>query len=124
MMERPYLVGPGWWSIIDRYTEQAHTIDPSCVVEVKEKFGTLRADIMTENDDTRDALYQIAEQMEQAADGICEACGAPGQAVRKLNWYLTLCDRCASLSGPERREADRKAVERYQFRLAEQNDRL
>lgn len=113
MMDRPYLVGPGWWPIIDRFMDEAHRIDPGCTVEVKEKFGSLRADIMTENDNTREALYQIAQQMEQAADGVCEACGAPGRAVKKLEWYLTLCDRCADLNASERRKADREVVERY-----------
>ncbi len=120
-MDRPYLVGPGWWSIIDRYMEEAHTIDPDCTVEVKEKFGTLRADIMTENDDTRKTLYQIAQQMEQAANGVCEACGGPGRPVSKSGWYLTLCDRCASLSAVERRKVDREVVERYHREKAAQS---
>jgi len=113
MMDRPYLVGPGWWPIIDCFMKKAHRIDPSCTVEVKEKFGTLRTDILTENDDTREALYQIAQQMEQAAQGVCESCGAPGKIRKKLGWYLTLCDRCAGLNASERRQVDREVVEHY-----------
>lgn len=92
-----YFVGPGWWAIIDNYLEQAKKIDPSCELEVKEKYGTLRADIMTENDDTRAALHQIEREMEKAADGICEVCGAPGRVATRNSRRSSMCDRCDAL---------------------------
>ena len=112
-MDRPYFVGPGWWPIIDHYMEQARAIDPECTVEVKEKYGTLRADIITHKDVDRDALYQIEQAMEDASETVCEICGGPGGLKNMQNWYLTLCPKCASLDALERRKVYEEATERY-----------
>ena len=109
----PYLVGPGWWTIIDDYLEQAKRIDPNCELEVKEKYGSLRADILTENDDTRAALYQIEREMEKATAGVCEICGAPGKIVNRRSWQTTVCTRCAALDDAALRPIYKETEERH-----------
>lgn len=114
-VDRPYNVGPGWWPIIDKHMEQAKKIDPECTIFVKEKYGTLRADIDSEKDDEKSAneFFRIEREMEDATESVCEICGGPGGLKNMQNWYLTLCDSCASLDALERRKVFTEAEERY-----------
>ena len=58
------------------------------IIQVKEKFGTLRFYI---NEGTDDIHRRIAKaEMESAT--ICEATGKPGKLRNDLGWWRTLCD--------------------------------
>ena len=69
------------------------------VVQVKEKFGTLRfyVSLETEDDALRDRLYGIIAKAEAASESICEDCGG-GPTERKgtkpRSWIRVLCAEC------------------------------
>jgi hypothetical protein len=58
------------------------------VIQVKEKFGTLRFYI---NEGTDDIHRRIAKAEIESAT-ICEATGKPGKLRTDIGWHRTLCD--------------------------------
>jgi hypothetical protein len=58
------------------------------IIQVKEKFGTLRFYI---NEGTDDIHRRIAKAEIESAT-ICEATGKPGKLRTDLGWHRTLCD--------------------------------
>lgn len=82
-------VGQGWNQIIkDLISDLIKMGWNKEVVQVKEKFGTLRFYI---NEGTDDIHRRIAKaEMESAT--ICEATGKPGKLRTDIGWYRTLCD--------------------------------
>lgn len=93
-------VGPGWrrllevfWAMMERNRDVADWRDVA-VVQVKEKFGTLRLYITGGTDRS----YSVVDGIELASEAICEACGAPGRLRSETrSWILTLCDGCDAL---------------------------
>lgn len=108
-----YLVGPGWWPIIDHHLARARKLDPDCDISVKEKYGLLRAHFLSDKQNMSNALHQIALEMEVASESVCQECGAPGHTVRENGWLVTLCDRCAALSTAERSKITDETMEKY-----------
>ena len=94
-------VNPGWWAILDTYIPQILAIDPKAQIEVKEKFGTLRIWVGSENVEDCSVFDPIIEAAEEASKMVCEICGSPGQLRPKQHWIQTLCDRCAALEPDE-----------------------
>jgi len=72
-------------------TEEFDALRLPVIVQIKEKFGTLRVYVDNRDEDamTR-ALIGFAESMSAAT---CEECGAPGRA-RDGYWIKTRCDVC------------------------------
>ena len=58
------------------------------VTQVKEKFGTLRVHLGS--DDPR--IHALVEFAEYHSGRVCEQCGAPG-SLRTDGWMRTLCDK-------------------------------
>lgn len=61
--------------------------DLPCILQIKEKFGTLRFYVNGGNDKV-DALIEYAEEMSAHT---CEICGSPGSQTN-TGWIRTLCD--------------------------------
>lgn len=84
-------IGDGWYkplaSAFDRLQERLEAGAFVRLTQVKEKYGTLRIYVST-NDDTCD---EIADEAEDRSSKICELCGEPGCLVRRSGWYSTLC---------------------------------
>lgn len=86
-------VGDGWLPLVAKLHIELLKIDPKySVLQVKEKFGTLRfyASCAT---DTDKKFFALINQAEKQSDEICEDCGLPG-VCRTDGWYRTMCDRC------------------------------
>lgn len=82
--------GDGWEPLLRKLCEKLKALDfKGNVVQVKEKFGTLRfyADGMT------DEQYKAVHEAEYKSEITCEACGQPGK-LRSGGWIRTLCDTC------------------------------
>lgn len=88
--------GDGWYDLIDRlcgtiqnYIDyNGHLGVPQVeVVQVKEKFGTLRFYTHGGNEKI-DGMIWFAENM---SGRICETCGKPGK-LNGLGWRYTACD--------------------------------
>lgn len=95
-------VGPGWAAILDELFDAK----PDCVrmVQVKEKYGTLRlwavADITSEGQAAMQSFERAIDRAEKASQFVCEECGAPG-VLHDGDWYLrTLCGQCAQEQPP------------------------
>lgn len=60
------------------------------VVQVKEKFGTLRVYLAGQGTERMEAAIHSAEQ---ASSKTCEVCGAPGELRSRNRWMLTRCQK-------------------------------
>jgi hypothetical protein len=85
-------VGKGWSPLIREAFEKKP--DNCTIVQVKEKFGTLRIyyDIGGDIEYTDDPEYhKLINRLVSESGKICERCGQPG-SLRNLSWIQTLCD--------------------------------
>lgn len=89
--------GPGWYPIIVELDAQLAAVDPNYVVlQVKEKFGSLRYYVHTDLTDRWGEFHALIEAAEDRSQRTCELCGAPGAVDRRMiSRVRTLCDRCA-----------------------------
>jgi hypothetical protein len=87
--------GDGWFDLIDTLCSTIQdyidynpgkNIPQVIVVQVKEKFGTLRF-YTTGGDDMTRGMIWMAESM---SGRVCEVCGKPGE-VRDGGWIKTRC---------------------------------
>lgn len=82
-------VGSGWAELVRRAFEalpEGHTI-----VQVKEKFGSLRIYFEPNQRAYEDLLDQLASE----SLAICEVCGNSGRLRTDRYWQRTLCDEHA-----------------------------
>lgn len=96
--------GAGWYPIIVACDEQLAAIDPAYVVlQVKEKFGTLRyyctpsADLSA---DDRERFFDHVREAESVSARTCENCSKPGSLRDRGGWLKTLCDDCFAQRRP------------------------
>ena len=93
-------IGPGWIPIIAELNNQISYIDSSYkVVQIKEKFGTLRyyIDFSLDKKNTIpfDIIHILISHAEVKSSSTCEQCGETAKLIVRP-WYKTLCDTCAS----------------------------
>ena len=82
----------GWYGILKELVEKIAQIDKDKtvkVVQVKEKFGTLRFYIEGGSKE----IYDLIDKAETKSETTCEYCGAEGRS-RGYSWAITLCDNC------------------------------
>jgi hypothetical protein len=80
----------GWYAILDElFSKMIATGEPIEVVQVKEKYGTLRVYITGASE----AIYDMIDVAEEESSKTCEACGGPGKLCGK-GWVQTLCVKC------------------------------
>jgi hypothetical protein len=86
-------VGAGWADLVREGL--AAVAGYGCLVQVKEKYGTLRLYWDGEPGITRrkaDAIQHALDKLESKSGALCEQCGAPGRLiVSKGGWYRTAC---------------------------------
>lgn len=79
-------VGKGWSKIIDKlYDVKPRNV---YVIQVKEKYGTLRFYVGSAPREYFDAI----EAAESESGLTCERCGEPGKLRMDLSWIKTSCD--------------------------------
>jgi len=114
--DTPIYCGDGWFSIlwhlsdkieqelIRQYTPdvmaKAYLSGESLlhVFQIKEKFGTLRFQVYSENERINDLI----EQAESASAETCENCGNGGK-LRYEDWQTVKCDTCHEKEEAKRR---------------------
>jgi hypothetical protein len=84
--EAKRMVGKGWNSLINLLFR---VIPGDRIYDIKEKYGTLRISILSDDD----IEYDFIIGLEYASSKICEVCGCPGE-TRDRPWIKTLCDEC------------------------------
>jgi hypothetical protein len=97
-----HCVGPGWAGLLTMLHVELQTICPDYeALQVKEKFGGLRAYIGTPWDEginpaqsvARELAYSVEHRYEALSHRVCEYCGQLGKNEEdKHHWYKTLCD--------------------------------
>lgn len=89
-------VGEGWFQILwelcvslERIAQSrvADGKPPVRIVQVKEKYGTLRVYVEGGSQE----IHDLIDAAELASERICEACGKPGNLLCLRGWYQTLC---------------------------------
>jgi len=101
--------GDGWYDLINQLcgdiskwynTNRGGIPDDFYVVQVKEKFGSLRFYITAAPKEIHD-MISVAEQKSYF---ICEKCGKEGKMFYRdeLPWIMTLCDKCLDKHFEER----------------------
>lgn len=74
--------------------ESPHTLR---VVQIKEKFGTLRFYVQGIPSDSKteiNAFSAVISFAEKMSETICELCGAPGSLESNGGWWTTECPEC------------------------------
>ena len=66
------------------------------VLQVKEKFGTLRFyyRLHGASDEMAKLIRAAVDRAEQASGQICERCGRTAKLSTNKGWWSTLCPRC------------------------------
>lgn len=84
----------GWYDLIYRMSEDLNKIEDLPegfeIIQVKEKFGTLRVYTINGNE----KAFERINQAEQESSKTCEVCGSPG-FIRGNRWLQTLCESCS-----------------------------
>lgn len=96
-------VGDGWVPLIELLCARIDALLQTApnasftVMQVKEKFGTLRFYYLISNasDQVATAVQLAVEAAEKASQHICERCGASGETTDMKGWRMTLCPDCA-----------------------------
>lgn len=81
------------FEVIDLYNA-AHLESPIEVLQVKEKFGTLRFYVSS----APEWIHALINHAEHMSEHTCEDCGHRG-SLRQGDWLLTLCPHCTHKRG-------------------------
>jgi hypothetical protein len=85
------MVGDGWSVLVaDAF---ANLRNEAYITDIKEKYGTLRINLIGADDE----LYDKIEALEEQSSHICEVCGGSGETRTDRGWLKTLCDCCNKL---------------------------
>ena len=95
---RAISVKPGWEHLVEcmlsainshaKQSEDVHQI-PILLLQIKEKFGSLRVYYQGTNDSAIEGIVKMAEQMSTRT---CDVCGSPGVIRDDLGWIRSLCE--------------------------------
>jgi len=88
-----WYINDGWIPIVQKLIEDINKISENLdieVVDIKEKFGTLR--FYTDGCSSKE-IDELIMQAEIESSITCDLCGQPGE-LRKGGWLRTLCDKC------------------------------
>lgn len=98
--------GDGWSPLISMLCARLDAILQTCpgaclnVLQVKEKFGTLRFyyELSGASDEVADAIDEAVELATAASASLCERCGCKGVTVQKNSkgWFSNVCADCRS----------------------------
>jgi len=99
-----HCVGRGWAALLTMLHTELQVVCPDYeALQVKEKFGVMRAYISTPHDSgvnpqqaaARSMAYSLEHHYEALSQYVCENCGKPGEnKMDKHRWYRTLCQEC------------------------------
>lgn len=87
--------GLGWYHIIERLTRdlvdisEADELDTK-VVQIKEKYGTLRFYLSAETED----MSALIDEAEKKSARTCELCGQEGEMEVRNHWLSVRCQKC------------------------------
>ena len=88
--------GDGWFGILINLCSKLALLRMRNfrVVQIKEKFGTLRFYFDSAPQWKLDKIIEFINEASEASSHICEVCGAPGRLVKTTWLLLTRCNSC------------------------------
>jgi hypothetical protein len=97
-------IGRGWYPIVTALDRKLADLDQGYrVLQVKEKFGTLRFYWVPDEANLSPTVGEQGQALARAAEVLsartCEECGGVGSLVERRGWLRTLCGPCASSGG-------------------------
>lgn len=105
----------GWFNLIDNMCRELQelcdkTDEKVEFVQVKEKFGGLRAYTGSVSEKISNEVRAIIAKYEELSFKTCEICGKEGKCRQKRGWYNAICEVC-----------DKEIDEKEAFRRGETN---
>lgn len=106
-------IGDGWFKLIAELLEAIEDIyqnsnlsmeDDFTVTQIKEKYGTLRFYASS----TLKEVQDLIDLYEAKSETVCEDCAKAGSLHVRSDYFLTLCEHCASKKGFEKVKKFRK----------------
>jgi hypothetical protein len=97
-------VGRGWYPIVTALDRKLADLDRGYqVLQVKEKFGTLRYYWDPDETNPSETVREQGEEFVRAAELLsartCHECGSAGSLLQRRGWFRRLCGACASRLG-------------------------
>ena len=85
-------IGEGWAELFHQLCRDIRAAKPESFqfLQVKEKFGGLRAYCAGGNEETS----KLINKAENDSYNICEGCGTRENVTSEGGWITTLCDKC------------------------------
>lgn len=102
----------GWDDLVNTLVTKLRELDPNLeILQIKEKFGGLRAYINTHSEeaDVINAFNSLINEAEEKSYTVCEECGGVGRSTSLNGWYRTLCEQDEERIIAERKEREAKA---------------
>lgn len=102
LMAFGYDCGKGWHPLIEQLFDKIQLLlettsseykDNFQIMQVKEKFGTLRVYVSGGSEE----IYNLLDEYEALSAYICEKCGEYGNLIEINGWWSTLCNKCRGL---------------------------
>lgn len=99
--------GDGWFEIIDQLSKKIdiyarnHKLSDEeypMVMQVKEKFGSLRYYMAGMPECIANDVYAVIDEAEDKSGKTCELCGNPGEVIPG-GWITVRCKTCAGSKG-------------------------
>ena len=90
-------IGNGWYDLMHKACEKLMQLglpEDFRFVQIKEKFGGLRAYTSGVSKDMYQAVTDIIHEAEDEADETCEYCGSKENVTQAGSWIKTLCSEC------------------------------
>lgn len=90
-------IGDGWYDLLRNLSLELYEsldkeeIEDICILQIKEKFGTLRYYASTTSDKADDIIHKY----EELSGSTCEECGRVGDIAKSTGgWIRTICKLC------------------------------
>lgn len=108
LIKTPIEYGNGWYNLIIElitkiegiYLKNNKDITEIEIIQIKEKYGSLRIYITSSISEVHDLIVEY----ERLAETICDECGNKGSLRQRNDWLQILCEECASLEGYQKIE--------------------
>ena len=80
---------------IQKLLEEADWVDKYRILQIKEKFGSLRWYDSSVPESIRERLDKVIQKYEEISARTCFICGAPATKI-SMSWICPWCDKCAA----------------------------
>lgn len=107
----------GWYKVLEDLDNKLSYLDPNYrVVQIKEKFGTLRFYFDTDiKGIVKDIMFNCVSAAEFVSSYTCEYCGNNQGRLQDNGWVKTACHSCWNIKMDEIAARDKALTELVKF---------